>query len=74
MRDRGPQTYRGAVLWAAAIIGAPLALHTVLDLAAGDLSWSTLLLRLLLWIVVSALLTLAFSGGVEPRSRRPKDR
>ena len=74
MRRGQPTTYRGAVLRAALILGAPLTLWTVLDALAGDLSWGTVLLRVLIWGAVSALMALAFSGAVEPRSRRPGDR
>lgn len=69
-----PTTYRGAAVRAALVIGAPLSLWTLLDAAAGDLSWGTVLLRLLLWAVVSALLFLALSGGVRPRVHRSEDR
>jgi hypothetical protein len=48
----------------------PVALWTILDAFAGELSWSTVFLRLLIWAVVSALMALAFSGGVEPRRER----
>ena len=74
MRERRPTTYRGAVWRAALVVGAPVALWTVLDALAGELSWGTALLRLPIWVVVTALMALAFSGGVEPRSRRPGDR
>lgn len=61
-------------MWAALLVGVPVALGTGLDVLAGELSWGMVLLRILIWTVVSALLALAFSGGVEPRLRRSGDR
>lgn len=58
-----PLTYRGAVARAALVIGTPLLPWTLSDAAVGHLSWETALLHLLLWPVIAALLTLAFSGG-----------
>ena len=65
-----PTTYSGAFVRAALVIGAPLLIWTLLDGVAEDLSWGTALLRLLLWAGISALMALAFAGGVEPRQDR----
>lgn len=61
-------------MWAALLVGVPVAPGTGLDVLAGELSWGMVFLRILIWTLVSALLALAFSGGVEPRSRRSGDR
>lgn len=70
MRGGQPRTYKQAVVWAALIVGTPLVVSTVLDVAFDEVSWTTVLLNFAIWLAISALVALAFSGGVEPRRNR----
>jgi hypothetical protein len=74
MRRIQPTTYPGAAVRAMEIVGVPLLGSLVARALWDHLSWWDAGLNVLIWLAVSALLTLAFSGGIEPRADRDEER